>query len=84
MRSAVAREILLRQRFADADALRMQEGVGHAAADHQRVDLADRGFPSRSILVETFAPPMIAITGLVGASSALPSASSSACMVRPA
>ena len=41
-------------------------------------------FSSRSILVETLAPPMIAITGLVGASSALFSASSSACMVRPA
>src|SRR5580698_1187712 len=41
-------------------------------------------FSRRSILVETLAPPMIAITGLVGASSALPSASSSACMVRPA
>src|ERR1700730_17324762 len=39
-------------------------------------------FSRRSILVETLAPPMIAITGLVGASSALPSASSSACMVR--
>ena len=38
------REILLRQRLADADALRMQEGVGHAAADHQRIDLADEVF----------------------------------------
>ena len=37
-------EILFRQRFADADALRMQEGVGHAAADHQRIDLADEVF----------------------------------------
>ena len=37
-------EILLRQRFADADALRMQEGIGHAAADHQRIDLADEVF----------------------------------------
>ena len=38
------REILFRQRFADADALRMQKSVGHAAADHQRVDLADEIF----------------------------------------
>ena len=37
-------EILLRQRLADADTLRMQEGVGHAAADHQRIDLADEVF----------------------------------------
>src|SRR2546423_4047516 len=37
-----------------------------------------------SILVETLAPPMMAITGLVGASSTLLSASSSACMARPA
>jgi hypothetical protein len=41
-------------------------------------------FSSRSILVDTLAPPMTAMTGLVGASSALESASSSACMVRPA
>src|SRR5258708_18909044 len=41
-------------------------------------------FSNRSILVETLAPPMIAITGLVGDCSALLSASSSACMVRPA
>jgi len=41
-------------------------------------------FSRRSILVETLAPPMMAMTGLVGWSSALPSASSSACMVRPA
>ena len=44
MRSAVAGEILLRQRLADADALRVQEGVGHAAADHQRIDLGDEVF----------------------------------------
>ena len=37
-------EILLGQRLADADALRVQEGVGHAAADHQRIDLADEVF----------------------------------------
>ena len=37
-------EILFRQRLADADALRVQEGIGHAAADHQRIDLADEIF----------------------------------------
>src|ERR1700719_3337821 len=41
-------------------------------------------FSNSSILVETLAPPTMAMTGLVGASSALPSASSSACMARPA
>jgi len=34
-------EIFLGQRLADIDALRMQEGVGHAAADDQHIDLAD-------------------------------------------
>ena len=38
------RQILFRQRLADADALRMQKRVGHAAADHERVDLADEIF----------------------------------------
>ncbi len=44
MRSAVGGEILLGQRLADRDALGVQEGVGHAAADHQRVDLVDEVF----------------------------------------
>ena len=39
---------------------------------------------SRSILVETLAPPTIAITGRAGLSRPAESASSSACMVRPA
>lgn len=37
-------EILLGQRLADADALGVQEGVGHAAADHERVDLSHEVF----------------------------------------
>jgi hypothetical protein len=41
-------------------------------------------FSSSSSLVETFAPPTSAITGRFGVSSALPSASSSACIARPA
>src|SRR5215470_8164714 len=40
--------------------------------------------PSSSSLVETLAPPTIAATGRCGRSSAFASASSSACMVRPA
>ena len=40
--SAVSAEVLLAQRLADLDALRLQEGVGHAAADDQLVDLADQ------------------------------------------
>ncbi len=34
-------QVLLGQRLADADALRMQERVRHGAADHQGVDLGD-------------------------------------------
>ena len=41
-------------------------------------------FASRSSLVETFAPPTMAITGFFGVPSAFSRASSSACMVRPA
>ena len=37
-------EIVLAQRLADADALRGEEGVGHAAADDQRIDLRRRDF----------------------------------------
>ena len=59
-------EIVLGERFADAPALRRKEGVGHAAADDQGVDLREQ-MPSRSSLVEIFAPPTIAITGCAGA-----------------
>ena len=34
-------QVFLGERLADLDALRMQERIGHAAADHQRVDLGD-------------------------------------------
>ncbi len=37
-------QILLAQRLADADALRVQEGVGHAATDHQRLHLGHEVF----------------------------------------
>ncbi|CEG09411.1 hypothetical protein BN961_02837 [Afipia felis] len=38
------RQFLFAERLADIHALRMQEGVGHAAADHQRIDLGDEVF----------------------------------------
>ena len=34
--------VALGQRFADLDALRHKEGVGHAAADHQMIDFGDQ------------------------------------------
>ena len=58
-------QVRLAQRLADIDALRMQERVGHAAADHQRVEFGHQ-IVSREILVETLAPPTTAATGRSG------------------
>ena len=77
------RHVLLDQRLADVDALGVQERVGHRAADHQALHLADQIFEEFD-LVETLAPPTMAITGCCGVSSAFDSASSSVCMLRPA
>jgi hypothetical protein len=64
-------------------ALGGEEGVRHAAADHQHVDLPIR-FSRRSSLVETLAPPTTATTGRSGSPSAVSSARSSASISRPA
>ena len=42
IRSAVSARSFSAQRLADADALRVQKRIGHAAADHEGVDLADQ------------------------------------------
>ena len=39
-----AGQVLLDQRLADVEALSVQEGVGHGAADHQALDLGDQVF----------------------------------------
>ena len=42
MLSSGSDQIMLAQRFADFDAARGEEGVGHSAADDQMIDLADQ------------------------------------------
>jgi hypothetical protein len=54
---------MLAQRLADIDAPRRKEGVGHAAANDQVIDLADKRCLSTSSLDETLAPPTTAATG---------------------
>ena len=64
--------VVLDQRLADRHAARLEERVGHRAADEQR----DRPRPSRfsmtSILSDTFAPPRIATNGRSGSLERLP------------
>ena len=74
---------MLGERLADLHALREQEGVGHAAADDQRVDLVEQVAEQVELGRDLGAADDRA-TGRAGASSALVSASSSACMARPA
>ena len=84
MRSAVVGEVLLGQRPADLEALREQEGVGHAAADDQDVDLADEVLEKVELGRDLGAAddgdhrPRRRLERLAS------SASSSACIVRPA
>ena len=78
MRRAVSARSFSASDLPTLDALREQEGVGHGAADHQRLDLADE-VSSRSSLVETLAPPTMAITGRCGCPAPSP-----APRVRPA
>jgi len=61
-------EIGLEQGFADLAALRRQEGVGHRAADDQRVHFIQQ-IASRSSLVDTFAPRETAARGRCGCSA---------------
>ena len=63
--------VLLDQRVADGLPLGLQEGVGHGAADEQRVHLGSR-FSITSILSETLAPPRMATNGRSGLPSARP------------
>src|SRR4051812_40117056 len=76
-------EILLGQRLADPTPWACRKVLAMPPPITSASTLVTR-FSSRSILVETLAPPMIAMTGLVGEPSAFSSATSSACMVRPA
>ena len=70
--------VFVQQRSAHLISLGFDEGVGHAAADQQVVHLVQQVFDT-PILSFTFAPPMIAVKGRSGDSSASPSTSSSRC-----
>ena len=72
------------RRFADLDPLGHEERVGHAAADHQMIDLVPPDCPASSSLVDTLAPPTTAITGRAGVPKAASSARNSASINRPA
>jgi hypothetical protein len=74
---------MLAKRFADIDAARGQERVGHAAADDQVIDLGDE-VAEHVELARDLRPPTTAATGRSGSPSAFCSAFSSASIERPA
>ncbi len=76
-RSCSASDLPMRRPWAARKVLAMPPPIARMST------LAIR-LPNRSSLVETFAPPTIAITGCAGCSRAFSRASSSACMARPA
>ena len=67
--SAVWREVGLGERLADVDALRQQEGVGHAAADDELVDLGERGSSARGSWSKPWRRRRAAAVGRCGFSS---------------
>ena len=77
--------VVLGEALADGLALREQEGVGHAAAEDEDVDLVERGVSRTLSLPETFAPPTIAANGRLGVlHAARESIASSRSMRKPA
>ena len=77
-------EVTLNQGFPDARLLSASKNVFAMAPPMISTSTFLSRLPSRSSLVEIFAPPTMAATGRCGCSSAFSSASSSACMARPA
>ena len=61
-------EVVVAQRPADVDALRGEQRVGHAAADHERVDALPAGSRTRRSCLPTFAPPIAQTNGWAGSS----------------
>ena len=76
-------QIRLQQRATHPVALSVEEGVGHAAADDQHIDLVQQVLQHAQLAL-TLAPPITAAKGRCGLSSAPPSASSSCCIRKPA
>jgi hypothetical protein len=77
-------EVVLAERLADIGAAGGEEGVGHAAADDQRVDLLDEVHEQVDLGGDLGAADDGDRPGGAALPSAFSSASSSACMVRPA
>ena len=62
----------LDERLAGGLALGVEEGVGHGAADEQRVHLAEQGVDDLNLVRGPWRRPMIATKGRLGSVTALP------------